>query len=116
MGSCVERVAGPVVDALNQLAQALYLLVPPPVMPHSGPTELPLEQLPELDVAAGAEHGHKETLGLALAARGAAVLMPVHDPRLGADDDVQPAGPVGHAIWSSRTYRRPAMEAVCPFA
>src|SRR5580700_9715078 len=60
---------------------------------------MPLEQLPELDVAARSEHGNKKTFDLALAARGAAVLMPVRDARLGTDNDVQPAGPVSHAIW-----------------
>src|ERR1700729_3349712 len=44
MGSCVERVAGPVIDALNQLAQALYLLVPHRAMPHSAACELPLQR------------------------------------------------------------------------
>jgi len=99
MGRCVDRVAGPVGDGPDRLAQALYLLLPPPVVPCSGTAEIPLEQFPELNEAGRAEHGDKEALDLALAARGAAVLLPVEDARLGADHNVQPAGPVSHAIW-----------------
>jgi hypothetical protein len=60
---------------------------------------MPLEQLPELNVAGRAEHGDKEALDHALAASGAAVLLPVEDAGLGTDHNVQPAGPVSHVIW-----------------
>jgi hypothetical protein len=99
MGILGHAIARPVADACNCLAQAVDLFDPPAVVPGAGSAEIPFEQATELGEAVRAEHGDQKAFDLALAARGAAVLLLVEDSGPGAHHDVQPAGSARHRVW-----------------